>query len=270
MKKSFAALLLLFSFTFAGCTSNDKGTTDATGTAESSSAAKVEDVTLNFSAAASLKDALGDIQKDYEKEHSNVKLAIDYGGSGAIREKVVAGAPIDGVLLASESDTMKLVDAKKVNDEDKLLENTLVLVKNKQSDLKSEDLKETLTNAAKIAIGNPETVPAGAYAKETMESLGIFDSLGDKLVMASDVRQVLAYVEAGNVDCGFVYKTDAMTSDKVEILTEVPADLHSPILYYTAVVTDTKNADAMSEFIKELKSDSNAKILKDYGFTVVK
>lgn len=263
MKKSFAALLLFFSFTIAGCGAND--TTDTKETA----ASQAQEVSLTFSAAASLKDALGDIQKDYEKAHSNVTLAIDYSGSGAIREKVLAGAPIDGLLLASEADTMKLVDAGKVKDENKLLENTLVLVKNKQNDLQSADLKDTLTNAGKIAIGNPETVPAGAYAKETMESLGIFADMGDKLVMASDVRQVLAYVEAGNVDCGFVYKTDALTSDKVEILAEVPADLHAPILYYTAIVADTKNADAMTAFLKELKSEAYAKILTDYGFTVV-
>ena len=264
MKQKIAALLLLFSFTIAGC-----GANDTTKAPAASSTAEATEVTLTFSAAASLKDALGDIQKDYEKTHSNVTLAIDYGGSGAIREKVVAGAPIDGVLLASEADTMKLVAADKVKDEDKLLENTLVLVKNKQNDLQSADLKDTLTNAAKIAIGNPETVPAGAYAKETMESLGIFADMGDNLVMASDVRQVLAYVEAGNVDCGFVYKTDALTSDKVEILAEIPADLHAPILYYTAIVADTKNADAMTAFLKELKSEDYAKILTDYGFTVV-
>lgn len=233
-----------------------------------SKAKTAEPITLNYSAAASLKDALAEIETNYEKEHPNVDLAIDYGGSGAIREKVVSGAPIDGVLLASKADTDKLVAADAVTDEKKLLTNTLVLVKNAKSDIQKADLADVLAAAKKIAIGNPETVPAGQYAQDSLKNAQLYDQVKDKLVLASDVRQVLAYVEAGNADVGFVYQTDALTTDKVEILQAVPDDLHEPILYYTATVKASKQPAAVAAFNDYLTAADSQKVLEDYGFSM--
>lgn len=258
--KKIVLLVPLFLLTLgtAGCTKKEAAQTPS----------PQPEVTLHYSAAASLKDALGEIEKNYEKANPSIHLDIDYGGSGAIREKVVAGAPIDGVLLASKADTDKLIEAGKLEAENKLLENTLVIVKNKQDDRKKADLATIVADAKKIAIGNPETVPAGQYAKQSLKKAVLYNAVKEHLVMASDVRQVLAYVEAGNAEVGFVYKTDALTSDKVTVLADVENDLHEDILYYTGVVKDSKNKAAVTKFNTYLGKSESQTVLEKYGFTM--
>lgn len=230
-----------------------------------------KETTIHYSAAASLKDALTDIQGIYQEEHPTVRVELDFGGSGAIRQKVSAGSPIDGVLLASQRDTDKLVEEQKLEDTQLLLENKLVLIKNKQSELvQVEDLTKQLEAAKKIAVGEPETVPAGKYAVETLQSLKLFERVQSKLVMASDVRQVLSYVEAGNVDLGFVYETDAKLSDRVKILQSVPDELHAPIVYNTGVVSNSKNQRSTKAFNKFLTTAEAKEIFEKYGFTIAK
>ncbi|MGM0212690.1 molybdate ABC transporter substrate-binding protein [Enterococcus sp. AZ109] len=234
----------------------------------SSSATKTA---IHYSAAASLKDALTDIQKLYQSSYPDQDVAIDYGGSGAIREKVLAGSPIDGVLLASQSDTDQLVDGGKLTDVEQLLQNKLVIIKNQQSEIEKNDtITQQLEAADSIAIGEPETVPAGKYAVETMENNDVYEQLKPALVMASDVRQVLSYVEAGNADLGFVYETDAKLSDQVTVLQAVPSEYHAPIVYNMGVVSDSKNSEAAKSFNQFLTTKEAKQIFEHYGFTLAK
>ena len=252
------AISLSTGFLLSGCASSANQTTD-------------KSISINYSAAASLKGALTELEKNYEKSHPKININFDFTGSGAIREKVLAGAPIDGVFLASKTDATKLTKAKKAKDETAVLGNTLVLVANKKTPSQTEmDLLTTLTSAHKIAIGQPATVPAGKYAEETMTKLGVFTKLKEKFVMGSDVTQVLSYAASGNVDLGFVYKTDAMSNKNVKVLATIPEKLHSPITYYTETITETKQTKAVQDFNKYLASPAAQKVFEKYGFKSVR
>ncbi|MFC0491046.1 Molybdate-binding periplasmic protein precursor [Listeria grayi] len=243
------------------------------GAGQSNSATKTdkaaEKVTIHYSAAASLKDALSEIATDYEKTHKDETIDIDFAGSGQIRQKVVSGAPIDGVLLASKSDADQLKDKDKITNAKEVLKNDLVVVANKQDNIKKEKtLAAQLKQAKKIAIGEPKTVPAGAYAEETFASLKLENELKPNLVLANDVRQVLAYTESGNVDLGLVYRTDALISDKVSVVYTVPEKLHAPITYWTGDVKETKHAKEVEAFNKYLGTKDAEKVFDKYGFQV--
>lgn len=253
IKKWLAFSLLLIALVgLSGCSSSEKSD---------------KKITINYSAAASLKNALTEIQKDYQAEHPNLTINLDFASSGAIREKVIAGAPIDGVFLASKSDADKLLNQKKAEDSKALLSNSLVLVTNKKSDFSSStDLETVLKSAKKIAIGHPTTVPAGKYAEESLTKLGLLDQLQDKFIQGSDVTQVLSYAASGNVDLAFVYQTDAQSNQQVKILTTVPENLHSKINYYSQTISDSKQKDAVQAFNDYLADSKAQKIFKKYGF----
>lgn len=226
-------------------------------------------VSLNESAAASLQPALTEIYKDYHAAHPNVTIHFDFAGSGAIREKVLAGAPIDGVFLASKSDSDKLVAAKKAIDPKVLLSNTLVLISNKKNTAaNASNLSSYLKSVNKIALGEPSTVPAGKYAEETLTTLKLESTLQPRFVYGTDVTQVLSFVAAGNADAGFVYKTDAMTNDKVKVLASIPASDHTPILYYTDIVKDSSHQSDIKAFNTYLATSAAQKIFEKYGFGV--
>jgi molybdate transport system substrate-binding protein len=230
-------------------------------------------VTLHYSAAASLKDTLTEIGQKYEKKHSNIKLEFDFAGSGQIKQKVLEGAPIDGVLTASEADMTALTDKNKATNSFVLLKNDLVVVQNKKADPLKGSLTSDLKQAKKIAIGQPKLVPAGRYATESLQKLKLDQTLKSKFVYANDVRQVLAYVAAGNADLGFVYRTDAKISKKVRIVKTVPASTHAPIRYYVGVTTtDKTEKKAVQQFNRYLKGKTAQKIFKaaDFKMATVK
>ncbi|MGJ8730635.1 molybdate ABC transporter substrate-binding protein [Listeria aquatica] len=238
---------------------------------EASPSKKETKTDLHISAAASLKDAIDMIKPLYEKAHPGTKLTFDFAGSGQIRERVESGAPIDGVLFASESDMDKLIQAKKATNKAEFAQNTLVLIEPASKKARnSKDLSNKLETYQKFALGNPESVPAGQYGKETLEKLNLYNDMEGKLVLASDVRQVLSYVASGNADAGFVYKTDALISNKVRVVQAVPDSLHAPIGYYSGVVSDTEHQQATESFMAFMRHQKAQKILERYGFKSVK
>ncbi|MBC1937333.1 molybdate ABC transporter substrate-binding protein [Listeria grandensis] len=224
-----------------------------------------EPQTIHISVAASLKDVMDDVRPLYEKEHDHVTLEFDFAGSGQIRERVENGAPIDGVLLASVADTDKLMAKKLIDGKQEIASNTLVAVMPSKT-VPSGDIESELAKARVIAIGDPASVPAGKYAEEFLTKEKLMARVKSRLVKASDVRQVLAYVESGNADIGFVYQTDAMISKKVQTAYKVSNELHSPIGYYAATVKDTDAVDETSQFMDYMKGTQAQKILKKYGF----
>lgn len=123
-------------------------------------------------------------------------------------------------------------------------------------------------NIKKIAIGQPESVPAGQYAKESLKTRQVWDALDKKLVYAKDVRQVLSYVETGNVDAGFVYKTDALTSKKVKIAINLLPGVHSPIIYPAGVVKESDHPTEAKAFYGYLQTKQADAIFLKYGFTL--
>jgi molybdate transport system substrate-binding protein len=151
-----------------------------------------------------------------------------------------------------------------------LLNNKVVLVVPANSSLEITDFNDLLNeNVKQIALGDPEFVPAGTYGKQALELLGIYDQIKDKLILGSDVRQVLGYVESGNVDAGIVYSTDAAITSGVKIVADAPAEINSKIVYPAAIVKSSKNVEAAEAYISFLFSSDAKAIFEQYGFSPV-
>ncbi|WP_137791778.1 molybdate ABC transporter substrate-binding protein [Bacillus sp. E(2018)] len=259
MKKSYAILLLicLFSAFLSACSKNES----------SGSADKESNVELTISAAASLQDVLTIIATQYEKENPNVTITYNFGGSGALQQQISNGAPVDLFFSAAEDKFDQLVEKGLIKKEQgtDLVGNKLVLVVQKDSPLEINSF-EGLVNVKKIAVGTPETVPAGKYATETLETLKLLKEVEKKIVYAKDVRQVLTYVETGNVDAGIVYKTDATISSKVKVAAVAKEDTHSPIIYPLGVIKETSHRKEAEQFYKYLQKEETLNTFEKFGF----
>lgn len=253
MKKIYLVFLLLF-LLLAGCS-------------EPKQPASKKNVEVTVSAAASLQDALTEITTKFYKKHENIKINYNFGASGALQQQISQGAPVDLFFSAAEDKFSKLVNdgliAKK-NSID-LLGNQLVLVVPKSSSKGIKTMGD-LRRADKISIGTPESVPAGSYAKEVLGNLHMWSAITGKIVYAKDVRQVLTYVETGNVDAGMVYKTDALTSSKVVIAAKADEKTHTPIVYPVGVIKASTHPKEAMLFYDYLQSKEAMKIFEKYGF----
>jgi len=225
---------------------------------------------LLVSAAASLTDTMNDVAKAYNAEQPGVKLTFNFGSSGSLQQQIEQGAPAD-IFISAATKQMNALDDKGLIIKDtkkNLLKNRMVLVVPKDSS-KIKDFSD-LTSAKVIALGEPESVPAGKYGQELLTKLGLWDKISSKAVYAKDVRQVLAYVESGDADAGIVYRTDALISDKVKVAATAEESLHSPVVYPAAVIKATKNEATARDFVKFLNSGKADTVFEKYGFTVIK
>jgi len=219
-------------------------------------------------AAASLTDALKEIGVAYEKA-SGDKVIFNFAASNTLEMQIKAGAPADLFFSADEAKMNDLATAGLIVKETRkdLLSNTLVIVVPSASTL-------TLASAAqltdpkiqKIALGQPQSVPAGIYAKEYLQKIGVWDQVSARVIPVESVRAALAAVETGNVDAGIVYKTDALHSTKVKIAFEVPVADGSAIAYPIAAVLDSKHAAAAKKFLNYLSEPDSLKTFEKYGF----
>ncbi len=261
--RSIGALILSFLLIFsAACTSEEKK--------EKSVAKEEKTVELTISAAASLQDALKEIEKQYKEKEPNIKLSFNFGASGALQQQIEQGAPADLFFSAAEDKFQTLVKKGFIDEKEgkNLLGNELVLVVPKDSSLtKFQDLKDE--KIKKIALGTPESVPAGKYAKASLTHENLWNDVQNKIVFTKDVRQVLTYVETGNVDAGIVYKTDALISDKVKIGETAAATSHEPIHYPLGVIKESKHKKEATSFYEYLQSKDAQSIFKKYGFTIL-
>ncbi|WP_330948788.1 molybdate ABC transporter substrate-binding protein [Virgibacillus sp. MG-45] len=257
MKKTqlFTLLFIAVTIFLAGC-SNDK---------QDEAEKKTE---LTISAAISLTDALAEIKDTYEKEN-NVALVFNLGGSGKLAQQIEQGAPTD-IFISANQDWMDKLESENFILKDTRADitgNKIVLITGDDSKLEYKAFADiNAKDVAKIAIGNPESVPAGKYAQQALQQLEKWSTLEKQLVLAKDVRQVLTYVETGNTDIGFVYESDALVSDKIKVLAAAKAGMHDPIIYPGAVVADTKHEKEAKKFLTFLESDEAQKILNNYGF----
>lgn len=221
---------------------------------------------LTISAAASLTDALKDIGTRFETHRPGVTLRFNFAASGVLLQQIVQGAPVD-VFASADQDTMnRAADQKLIATDSRrdFAANALVLVTPRLSTVK------TLTDLAKpevkrIAVGKVASVPVGRYTQQALESAQLWGALQPKLVFADNVRQVLDYVARGEVEAGFVYRTDAeVAQDKVRTAATVGG--HAPVTYPVAVVADSKQAALAREFVTFLGSPQAQSLLAKYGF----
>jgi molybdate transport system substrate-binding protein len=231
-------------------------------------------VELTISAAASLKDALTAVKELYLEEKPKTTLTINFAGSGTLQKQIEQGADVDLFFSAAASnmDTLKkeglLIDSTVRN----LLGNKLVLVVPNDSKVpvnSSFSVVATDPSIKKVALGEPKTVPAGKYAENVFTYLNIMDQVKPKVVYAQDVKQVLNWVETGNVDAGVVYLTDAKISTKVNTIATASEASHTPIVYPAALIKTTNNYTASRDFLNFLTSAKAKAVFDKYGFEVL-
>ena len=232
---------------------------------------------VNTFIAASLSNAMEEIQKDFNETYPDVEILYNADSSGTLQTQIEEGARCDIFFSAADKQMDALVDenlAKKDTVED-ILENKVVLIKPKDGETKVTGF-ENITDAANIALAG-DSVPVGQYAREIFDNLGITDEVNKmEINEGKNVSEVLAAVSEGSNEIGIVYATDAASvADKVDVIAEAPADaLKTPVLYPVGLIEDKEASEddtaAAEAFLEYIKSDDAMKVFEKYGFTAYK
>lgn len=220
-------------------------------------------------AAASLTDALKEIGQQYEQSTGD-KVLFNFAASSLLARQIDEGAPAD-LFFSADEEKMDWLQKKGliVNETRKsLLSNTLVIVIPFDSNNTVDTPQKLAQSNWKIALAEPKTVPAGIYAKQYLQKIGIWSKVIDRLIPTENVRAALAAVESGNVDAGIVYKTDAGISKRVKIAYEVPIQEGPKISYPLAVIRESKNMDSAKRFAGYLASQDATNVFRKYGFLI--
>jgi molybdate transport system substrate-binding protein len=227
---------------------------------------------VNLAAAASLKNVYDEkLIPMFNEKYPNIKVTPTYASSGDLQTQIENGLEADVFMSAANKQMNALADEGLIDNSTNVqtLENKVVLIVPKDSDANITSFEDLKDAEGTIAIGDPESVPAGQYAKEVLTNLGIWDSVESKLSLGTDVTAVLNQVAEGSADYGIVYATDAKSTDDVKVICEAPEDaLDTPVIYPVAVVKDSKNADAANKFVKFLQTQEAQDVFKEYGFTI--
>lgn len=228
--------------------------------------AHADDITVF--AAASLKTALDQIAADWEKSHGD-RVVISYAGSSNLARQIQAGAPAD-LFISASTDWMDAVE--KTGDIDpatreNLLGNTLVLVGHGAPAKAGVADLPRLLGEGKLAMALVDSVPAGQYGKQALETLGLWDKVQGHVAQADDVRAALKLVASGEAPLGIVYGSDAVAEKGVGVVATFPADSHVPITY-PAAVTRAADTPEAATFLKALKQPPARGIFEAQGFTV--
>jgi molybdate transport system substrate-binding protein len=232
--------------------------------------ALAQDKTLTVFAAASMKNALDDVDAAYTAK-TGIKIAASYAASSTLAKQIEQGAPAD-VFVSADTEWMDYATSKKTINEPtrvNLLGNSIVLIAPKDSKIDNVEIAPGLDLAklagdGKIATGDVKAVPVGKYAKAALEKLGAWSAAEPKFAMADSVRAALTLVARGEAALGIVYSTDAKVEPGVKIVGTFPADSHPPIIYPVAATTTAK-ADTTG-YRAFLRSSAAKTILEKYGF----
>ncbi len=247
--------------------------TGTTGQSSTGADQEAQGVKLNIQAAASLTDAMNEVTAKYTDENPNVTFTTNYDASGTLQTQIEQGAPAD-LFISAAKKNMDALEEKGLlleGTRKDLLGNTLVIVVPNDSTLGIKSIADLANPAVKVvALGDPETVPAGKYAKQSLEAADIYDTVKAKAVLGKDVKAVLTYAETGDADAGMVYKTDALVSTAATTAAEVADDTHDPIVYPAAVIKASPNQDASKAFLEYLSGPEATAIFEKYGFKTVR
>jgi molybdate transport system substrate-binding protein len=225
---------------------------------------------LTISIAATLKDAMEEIKLLYGKHNPKVNLIYNFAASGTLQQQIEQGAPFD-IFFSGGSQQMDALEQKGLlldGTRKNLLKNRMVLIVPKNSTTVTDIKDLTSDRIKKIAIGEPRSTTIGQSSQEVLTSLSIQDRVKAKAIYAKDVRQVVRYVESGNVDAGLVFYPDAKSSRLVKLVQIIPENHHSPIILPVAVLKGSKNAQAAKDFIQFLSIDQAKTVFKKQGFAI--
>jgi molybdate transport system substrate-binding protein len=227
--------------------------------------------TLRVFAAASLTDSLKELGARFESRAGH-RVTFSFGASSFLARQIEEGAPAD-IFFSADEAKMDALDSRGLilkSSRVSRLSNRLVIVVHKDRSVTvntSADLAGS--GIQRIALADPKTVPAGIYAREHLEKIGIWAAVRPKVVPTDNVRAALAAVEAGNVDAGFVYRTDVALSRQVRIAYEVPASVSPDIRYSMAVVKESRVREAAQAFLDYLRSEEAGRLFDQHGFIVL-
>lgn len=230
-------------------------------------------------AASSLTAMLEDVATQYKKAHPETEILFSFASSSTLAKQIAQGAEADLFISAHPSWMTYLQEQHAVNTSSirPLISNVLALItypdspltKNKMdiNTLKSLNWATILKND-KMVIGDPKHVPAGIYAKESLQNLGLYDTLSPYFVFANSVKNAVRFVEQKEALAGIVYSSDAINNDKVQIILEFAQNLHSPIYYHLAEVKQN-SPENVTDFANYLYSDDAKKIFSNYGLKIL-
>ena len=214
----------------------------------------------------------------FEKENPEITVEGTYASSGDLQQQIESGLDAD-VFFSAATSNMDTLAEEKLIDEDTvvdLLKNNIVLITPKDSKLGIKSFKD-ITKADTIAIGDPESVPAGKYAKEILTNLGVYNEVEKKASLGASVTEVLSWVAEGSADAGIVYATDAQTENtngddkEVEVVaTAEDSMMQPPVVYPVGVVSASTHKDEAKAFEDFLQTDEAKAILEKAGFTINK
>ena len=240
---------------------------------ETPAAASVPDGAILIAAAASLQNAFEkSLIPEFNKIYPNIEVTGTFDSSGRLQTQIEAGLEADLFFSAATTQMNNLRNQGLIDEASvvNLLENKIVLISTRGMETSVTEF-QNITDAPVIAIGDPESVPAGQYAQEVFTSLGIWDEVLAKASLGTNVTEVLTWVAAGSAEVGVVYATDAASNEDVVVITEAPAgSLKTPVLYPLGMTADSKNKPQAQAFLDFLKGDTAKGIFESYGFTVVK
>ncbi len=297
MKRKLAVLsivMVMISALIAGCSGKTtKEKKDESGASENSGVAQEKDtaeeaktdtqsgkttaesenkepVTILIAAAASMEKSLEELIPQFEEKYPWITVEGTYDSSGKLQTQIEEGLEADIFLSAAMKQMNALKDENMIDGDSivELLENKVVLIVPTGVDSKVTSFDDIL-NAGTIAIGDPESVPAGQYAKKVFDSLGIYNKVAEKASFGTNVTEVLNWVAEGSADAGVVYATDAKTTDKVTVIAEAPeGSLDEKVIYPIGLVTASEKKEAAGLFVEYLQSEVGTNLFKKYGFTV--
>ncbi len=223
-------------------------------------------------AAASATNALTEIGKMFSRQ-KKVEFISSFASSSTLAKQIENGAPADIYVSADYKWMDYLAEKKMINKSSRfdLLGNRIVLIVPAESSMKEIDIKtgfdlDKILGKGFLAMGDPDHVPAGIYGKQSLENLGVWDSVRNKIARSKDIRAALMLVERGESPAGIVYATDAAITKKVRIVGTFPEESHSRVLYPVALVAG-RETPAARDFIKFLKTPEARTIFEKYGFT---
>ena len=242
------------------------------GDSSNASNANLTGKDVNLAAAASLKNAFDEkLIPMFEQKYPGVKVTPTYASSGDLQTQIENGLEADVFMSAANKQMNALAEKGLVDNSTNLqfLENKVVLIvrANSSSNISSfDDLKNLSGN---IAIGDPESVPAGQYAKEVLNNTGIWNDVESKLSLGTDVTAVLNQVAQGSAECGIVYATDAKSTNDVKVVCEAPESaLKTPVIYPVAALKNSTDDNATKAFMDFLQTKEAKDVFVEYGFTI--
>jgi molybdate transport system substrate-binding protein len=262
-KATVFAFLLLLHTAITGC-----GTTPSEKTGAEPPKPTAKGIVTVF-AAASTTNALNEIKVAFNKS-TGAEVQANYAASSTLAEQIVNGAEADLFISADVKWADHVEGKMPVAKRRDLLGNRLVIVVPLDSNFKLSKPEDLLADEVKhLALGDPDAVPVGRYAKQALTKLGIWEKLKGKIVPAEDVRQALTYVETGAAEAGIVYATDAAISKKAKVVVEIPANLTEPVRYPVLLLRRGAGNKAAEAFYDDLDSPEATKVFERFGFVVL-